>query len=147
MKRLVPTLAALAVAGSAAAAQSPILPGYWESTNTVSSPLHSTSTSRRCISPADVDRFLTGPINHHYTCVYPIRRVAGGKLAMKGVCTDNKGRQVRVSASGAYTPTSFHVDAVMATRFLGLPVSGHGTTEARRIADACPEPPSPPAAP
>lgn len=140
MKLLFPTLAAVVVAGSAAAAESPILPGYWESTDTVASPIHSTKTSRRCISPADVDRFLTGPINHHYSCVYPTRRVADGKLVMKGVCTDNKGRQVRVDAAGSYTPTSFRVNATMATHVLGIPLSGRATTEARRIADACPAP-------
>jgi len=140
MNRLIPILAGLAVAGSAAAAESPILPGYWESTDTVASPFHSTKTQRRCISPADVDRFLTGPINHHYTCVYPTRRVADGKLVMKGVCTDNKGRQVQVDASGSYTTTSFHVDATMGTRLLGMMLSGRATTDARRIGDACPAP-------
>lgn len=139
MKLLIPTLAALALAGSAAA-ESPILPGYWESTNTVDTPFHSTSTSKRCIRPADVDRFLTGPINHHYTCVYPTRRVEAGKLAMSGVCTDNKGRQVAVKAKGSYTPTNFRVDATISTKLLGLPLSGRATTEARRIGDVCPPP-------
>jgi hypothetical protein len=143
MKRLIPTLllAALAMPGATAAAtKSPIRPGCWESTNKVVSPFHSTSTTRRYISAADVDRFLTGPINHHYTCDYPTHAVGDGKLVMKGVCTDNKGRQVKVDSHGTYTPESFRVEATIATRILGLPLSGRAVTEARRIGDACPTP-------
>jgi hypothetical protein len=138
MKALTPALIALALAGSAAAAEPPIRPGCWESTSEVTSPIHSTSTTRRTISAADVDKFLTGPINHHYSCVYPTSQVAAGRLLMKGVCTDNKGRKVQVDSQGRYTPTSFHVEANIATTLLGLPLSGHATTEAHRIGDTCP---------
>lgn len=140
MKLIIPTLAACALAAATAAtgAEPPIQPGCWESTNQVVSPLHSTSTSRRYISAADVDRFLTGPINHHYTCVYPEHRVADGRLVMKGTCTDNKGRKVQVDSHGTYTPTSFRVEATIATTLLGIPMSGHATTEARRLGDSCP---------
>jgi hypothetical protein len=139
MKLFTPALiAAGALAGSAAAAEPPIQPGCWQSTNEVLSPVHSTSTTQRVISAADVDRFLTGPINHHYTCVYPTRQVRAGKLVMKGVCTDNKGRKVEVSGQGAYTPTSFHVDANIATSFFGIPLTGRATTDARRLGDSCP---------
>jgi hypothetical protein len=142
MKPLAPALIALAVAGSAAAAQPPIEPGCWESTNVVTSPIHSTSTSRRNISAADVDKFLSGPINHHYTCVYPNNLVRGGKLVMKGTCTDHKGRKVDVDGQGTYTPTSFHVEASIATSLLGLPISGHAVTDAHRLGDACPAAPA-----
>jgi hypothetical protein len=147
MRRLIPVLALAALAapvlaapGLAAAADPPIQPGCWESTNQVTSPIRSTSKSQRFISAADVNRFLTGPINHHYTCVYPTREVAAGRLVMKGVCTDNKGRQVKVDGHGTYTPTSFRVEADIATRLLGIPLSGHAVTDARRIGDACPAP-------
>lgn len=131
----------LALAGpAAAAAEPPIQPGCWESVNEVTAPFHTTSKTQRMITPADVDRFLTGPINHHYTCVYPTHRVADGKLAMKGVCTDNKGRQVTIDSHGTYGPTSFRVEAAMGTRLLGLPISGVATTEAHRIGDVCPTP-------
>jgi hypothetical protein len=142
MKPILPALLAAALAGSAAAAEPPIRPGCWESTNQVVSPIHQTSTTRKLISAADVDHFLTGPINHHYTCVYPTRRVAEGRLVMKGTCTDNKGRQLGVDTTGRYTPDSFHVDATIAMNFLGLPVQGHATTDARRIGDACPVEPA-----
>jgi hypothetical protein len=141
MKTLTPALLALALAAPAAAALAaePIIePGCWESTNRVTSPIRTTSTTQKLITPADVDRFLTGPINHHYTCDYPTHRVADGKLVMKGVCTDRKGRQVKISTRGTYTRTSFRVEADFATTLLGIPLSGHGQTDARRIGDACP---------
>ncbi|MDE2489049.1 MAG: DUF3617 family protein [Alphaproteobacteria bacterium] len=140
MKQLAPVLAAIALAApvAVAAAEPPIHPGCWESTNEVLSPFHTTSTTRRFISAADVDRFLTGPINHHYTCVYPTHEVANGHLVMKGVCTDNKGRKVDIDSHGAYTADSFHVEANIATKVLGLPLSGRARTDARRIGDSCP---------
>jgi hypothetical protein len=141
MKAALPVLAALAVAGSAAAAEPPIRPGCWESTNQVVSPIHQTSTSRKFISAADVDRFMTAP-NHHYTCDYATRHVGGGRLLLKGVCTDNKGRQIGVDTKGRYTPDSFHVEATIAMKLLGLPVQGRATTDARRIGDTCPVEPA-----
>lgn len=141
MKAVLPALAALALAGSAAAAEPPIRPGCWESTNQVVSPIRQTSTTRKFISAADVDRFMTAP-NHHFTCDYPTRHVGEGRLVMKGTCKDNKGRQIGVDSTGRYTPDSFHVEATIALTFLGLPVQGRATTDARRIGDACPvEPP------
>lgn len=140
MTRLLPLILATIVAAPsiAAAAEPPIEPGCWQSTNEVTSPFHSTSRNQRYISAADVDRFLSGPINHHYTCVYPTHEVGNGNLVMKGVCTDNKGRQVKVDSRGTYTRTSFRVEASIATTLLGIPVSGHAVTEARRTGDTCP---------
>jgi hypothetical protein len=143
MKAFAPILAALAVAAPAAAQpsddQPPIQPGYWESTNQLLSPIRTSKVERRCITPADVDKFLAGPSNRHYNCVYPTRIVAGGYIRMAGVCTERKkGRQVTVSGYGNYTPTSFTLTATIATELLGLPISGRGMTEARRIGDVCP---------
>lgn len=142
MKLIAPLILGLAIAAPAAAAEGPIQPGCWESVNEVTAPFHTTSKNQRMITPADVDRFLTGPINHHYTCDYPTHRVADGKLVMKGVCTDNKGRQVTIDSHGTYTPTSFRVEAAMGTKLLGLPISGMATTEAHRVGDVCPTPPA-----
>ncbi|MDB5492758.1 MAG: hypothetical protein JWP86_95 [Phenylobacterium sp.] len=137
-------LAATALSSAAAAAESPIQPGCWQSTNEVVSPVHSSSTSQRIISAADVDHFLAGPINHHYTCVYPTEHVAGGTIAMKGVCTDDKGRKVNVAGQGTYTPTSFHLDATIAATFFGIPLTGRASTDAHRLGDSCPAPSDPP---
>jgi hypothetical protein len=141
-------LAALAAAARAAAQPDaglpnggpPIQPGYWESTNQVLSPIHSVKVERRCITPADVDKFLAGPSNHHYDCTYPTHVVQDGQIQMSGVCVEKKGgRKVKVSGEGSYTPVSFTITARIATRFLGIPIAGRAMTEARRIADACPD--------
>lgn len=140
MKRLIPFLVACAALAGPAAAQSAIEPGYWESTNRLLSPIRSTSTEKRCITPADVDKFMAGPSNRHYACTYPTRVIRGGKITLAGSCVSKKGRRVSVSGQGDYTPTSFNLTANIATEFLGLPISGKASTEARRIGDACPPP-------
>jgi len=132
-------LAALAVAGPAAA-QSAIIPGYWESTNKLLSPIKQSSTEKRCITPADVDKFMAGPSNRHYTCTYPTRRIQDGTITLKGTCVSKKGQKVAIQGSGTYTPTSFHLTADVATELFGLDIAGRASTEAHRIADACPAP-------
>jgi hypothetical protein len=133
-------LALLIAAPAAATAAPPIQPGYWESTNRLLSPIKQTKTERRCITPADVDKFMSGPSNRHYTCTYPTNVIAAGKITLKGTCRSKKGRKVAVEGSGSYTPTSFNLTAEIATEFLGLDIVGKASTEARRIADACPAP-------
>lgn len=132
-------LAAAASAGAASAATT-ILPGYWESTNRLLSPIKQSKTEKRCITPADVDKFLAGPSNRHYACTYPTKVFSGGRITLKGTCVSKKGRKVAVRGSGAYTPTSFNLTAEIATEFLGLDIAGKASTDARRIADTCPPP-------
>lgn len=135
-------LAALpALAASAAhAAPQAIQPGYWESTNKLLAPIRQTKVERRCITPAEVDKFMAGPSNRHYKCTYPHKVIADGKISLKGTCVSKKGRKVAVEGTGAYTQTSFNLTASIATEFLGLDISGRASTEARRIGDACPTP-------
>lgn len=132
--------AAFMVAPAAAGAATTILPGYWESTNKLLSPIKQSKTEKRCITPADVDKFLAGPSNRHYACTYPTKVFAGGRITLKGTCVSKKGRKVAVQGSGTYTPTSFNLTAEIATEFLGLDIAGKASTEARRIADVCPAP-------
>ncbi len=143
MRAFAPLLAALALVAPAAAqptGASPIEPGYWESTEQLLSPIHTMKVERKCITPADVDKFLAGPSNHHYDCSYPTHLVENGVIRMSGACVERKGgRKVRVAGEGVYTPTSFTLTATIATHFLGIPVSGRATTDARRIGDTCPE--------
>jgi hypothetical protein len=147
-RHLIPWIAfvALAAAGSAAA-ESAITPGYWESTNKLISPIRSTSVEKRCITPADVDKFMAGPSNRHYTCTYPTKNIRNGKIALKGTCVSKKGRKVAIVGTGSYTPTSFQLTADVAMEFLGLDVAGRASTEARRIGDVCPAPNTPAANP
>lgn len=139
MRFLPALLIALAVAMPAAAAPT-IQPGYWESTNRLLSPIRQTKTEKRCITPADVEKFMSGPSNRHYACTYPTKIFAGGKIRLKGSCVSKKGRKVLVQGAGSYTPTSFDLTAEIATEFLGLDIAGKASTEARRIADVCPPP-------
>lgn len=147
MNRTIPTLLlALAVTAPAAAAAPPIETGYWESTNRLISPIQQSKTEKRCITPADVDKFMSGPSNRHYACTYPTKVISGGKIRLKGTCVSKKGRKVAVQGQGSYTPTSFNLTAAIAMEFLGLDVEGTASTEARKIADICPAPEAPPPA-
>ena len=147
MNRLAAPLLACAAALAAALAAAPVLaapqtiqPGYWESTNRLLSPIKQSKTERRCITPAEVEKFLSGPSNRHYACTYPTKRFVGGQITLKGTCVSKKGRKVAVQGSGAYTPTSFNLTAEIATEFMGLDIAGKASTEARRIGDTCPPP-------
>jgi len=135
-------LAGLCVAAAPLGARAAdlIQPGYWESTNRMLSPIRTKSVEQRCITPADVTKFLMGPSNRHYACTYPTRSFEGGKIALKGTCLSKKGRRVAVEGQGAYTPTSFTLTAEVATEFAGIPLAGRVRTEAKRIGDACPPP-------
>ena len=145
MRTLLPVLIALGAAMPAAAAAPLIQPGYWESTNRLLSPIKQTKTEKRCITPADVEKFMGGPSNRHYACTYPTKVFAGGKITLKGPCVRKKGHKVAVQGTGSYTPTSFDLTADVAAEFLGLDIAGKASTEARRIADTCPPPePKPP---
>ena len=90
----------LTAAAPAMARETTIQPGWWESSNTLNLVISNTERERRCITPADVDKILAGRINRHYTCTYPEKRVAGGKMFFKGTCVDKRGRTVNVTATG-----------------------------------------------
>ncbi|HEY9217086.1 MAG TPA: DUF3617 family protein [Phenylobacterium sp.] len=132
-------LAPLLVAGPAMAAEG-ILPGYWETTNRLISPIPQKKVEMRCITPKDVAKFMEGPSNRHYTCTYPTRSFAGGKIVLKGQCVSKKGRKVAVAGEGAYTPTTMSLTAQVATEWGGLTIAGKASTEARRVSETCPAP-------
>ena len=142
LTRFLPGLLAVLVVAGPALAQTAITPGYWESTNKLLSPIRQTSVEKRCITPADVDKFMAGPSNRHYTCTYPTRRIQNGTITLKGTCVSKKGQKVAIQGSGTYTPTSFMLTADVATEFLGLDIAGRASTEAHRIGDVCPTPPA-----
>lgn len=116
---------------------SAIQPGWWESTNTLNLIITDTEVERRCITPADVDKVLSGRINRHYTCTYPEKRVADGRMYFKGVCVDKRGRKVNVTATGTYSQTAFTLTARLSGKVAGVPVSATASTNAHRIGDTC----------
>ena len=131
---------ALLVIPVAAGAAEAILPGYWETTNRLISPIPQKKVERRCITPAEVAKFMMGPSNRHYTCTYPTKSFEGGRIVLKGQCRSKKGRVVDVAGDGSFTPTTFKLTAKIATEWAGLPIQGKASTEARRISDTCPPP-------
>ena len=141
-----PLVRTLAVAGAAtflaAAADAPraetILPGYWETTNQVTSPIHTTKTERRCVTPKDVATFMTCHINHHYHCICPVQSYSGGRIQFRGDCTDAKGRRVHIEGNGEYTPTTLSMTATGSFKLLGAPITFAASTQSHRIADDCP---------
>lgn len=145
-----PTLIALiALTGAAASSQAlsaeerTIEPGYWDVTNKLSAIVSQTKKEKRCISPAEVSKFVEGPSNRHYKCTYPTRVFHNGKITLKGSCATKNGHTVQVKATGSYSPSTFKMVADIDTTWSGLPISGRAITEARRLSDTCPATPSP----
>lgn len=140
-------LAMLALAMPAAAATT-ILPGYWESANHLQLLVTKDSTDRKCITPEQVESYLTGPNNSHYTCTYTNRTVGGGHVRLVGECVDKSGIHMNVVLAGTYTPESFQLKAKFEANLAGLPMQGSATTDAHRLSAECPAPtPKPDAAP
>jgi hypothetical protein len=147
MKRLLPLLAVPLLSGlaaaSPAAAQNAISPGYWETTSKVTSPFPTKKTERRCIKPQDVAKFMEGKINHIYTCTYPTKHVAEGKIRLVGTCATRDGPAIPIHGEGAFTADTLHLDAQITPQFGGLNVPVHASTDARRLGETCPDPGSP----
>jgi hypothetical protein len=142
-------IAALALAGTAAASAQAagaepktIEPGYWDVTNKVQAlaVLGQTKKEKRCITPAEVSKFVEGPSNRHYKCTYPTRVFQNGRITLKGSCSTKHGHTAKVQAAGSYSPSTFHLVADIDTTYKGVPLSGRATTDARRISDTCPTP-------
>jgi len=107
-------------------------------TNTTTVLISSKKTEQRCLVASEINKFLTGPSNRHYTCNYPTRTVGGGKITLKGSCATKKGQVALVTAQGTYSPTTFRLNATLSTKIGGIPLSGVNVTSARRLGDTCP---------
>ncbi len=138
MKAVLIAAATILASACPVLAAPPIQPGYWESTNHLSFILEQETTSRKCITAALAQSYLTGPSNNHYTCVYDHSDVHDGKLALSGQCVDNGGRKIHVDITGTYTKTRFELNAQMSANLYGLPLVGAAVTKAHRIGDICP---------
>lgn len=130
----------LLLAAPALAQETTIQPGYWEVTNKVSAIISQTKTEKRCITPAEVSKFVMGPSNRHYKCDYPTRVFRDGKISLKGQCATKNGSKAALQATGTYSPTTFTMIADISTVYAGLPLSARATTTAKRISDTCPAP-------
>jgi len=119
-----------------------ILPGFWESKNHSELLTTQDSTDRKCITPAQVESYLSGPANNHYTCTYDHRSVGDGEVKLAGRCVDNNGMKMDVAIAGTYTPESFHLKAQLRTKFASLPIAGSASIDAHRLSAECPAPQS-----
>ncbi|HEY2750582.1 DUF3617 domain-containing protein [Phenylobacterium sp.] len=126
------------VAAWPAAAQNSISPGYWETTNKVTSPFPTRKTERRCIKPQDVAKFMQGSINHIYTCTYPTREIESGKIRLEGTCSTRDGPAIPISGQGTFTSDALHIEARIVPQIGGLSVPVRASTDAKRLADTCP---------
>ena len=141
MKLVTPlVLAAAAAIAAPALAQTTIAPGYWETTSKVISPVPTSKTERKCIRPEDIDKFIGGAPNRHYTCTYPTREVANGKIRLAGSCKTKNSAPVPISGEGVYTRDTLRLDARVEAKLGGLTVPVRARTEGKRLGDTSPEP-------
>lgn len=140
-----PTWIALAASAAlvptfALAADLPILPGWWKWDSQASVALAPSKPDHRmkCLRPKDIDKVLSGAINHHYVCRYNVAEIEGGRARLEGACTDKHGGTVPISLRGVYTPTSFNLTGRTQMQLGPLPVPVKARIDARRISETCP---------
>ncbi len=135
-------LAAAAIAaGAAAHAQQPsaeakttITPGYWDYKEKVLGV--TVKSEQKCVAPAEVDKFFTGPCNKGYTCDYPVRDVANGRAKFEGTWLSRRGQTAHITAEGTYSARKFELDA-HGTGTNGVPIAV--TMTATWQSATCPE--------
>lgn len=131
-------IAALAATAATAQSTQSLQPGYWATTNSVSSPISETKTENRCITPKTISKFTGCYINHHYTCTCPEQSNADGRMAFHGDCVDAKGRHAQIQGEGSYTATTLQMSARGKFQYMGLWIPFEAHTDAHRIGDTCP---------
>jgi hypothetical protein len=127
----------LGLAGPAGAVDS-IRPGYWSTTNTVTSPIHQTKTEDRCITRKAIQKFAGCYINHHYKCSCPQQSNTDGRIVFRGDCVDAKGRHVLIDGEGSYTATTLQMSARGDYKMMGLSIPFSTHTDSHWVADTCP---------
>ena len=138
--RFLTALALAAALAGPAAAQTTIEPGYWETTSQVVSPFPTKKTERRCIRAEDVAKVIGGAPNRHYTCTYPTREIADGKIRLVGSCKTKNSDPVPVTGEGVYTSDRLRLDARVQARIGGLSIPVHSRTNGKLFGDVCAAP-------
>ncbi|ASD26554.1 Protein of uncharacterised function (DUF3617) [Brevundimonas diminuta] len=115
------------------AAQSEVLPGYWEYTTSV---MGARDTEQKCVRPSEINRFFGGLSTRKWRCTYPTRQVGDGRARFEGSCQDRKGRRINVRLNGTYEEQAFRFNggAQLARGTPYIPAS----ITARRLAAQCP---------
>lgn len=114
-----------------------LLPGLWEYRTSLAG--MGGKAEQKCLSKAEIDKFLTDPSNRRYDCDYTTREVGGGRVRLEGVCTSRKHaeQKIGVSLKGAYTPTTISMKGVAKPRIVGLELPVSASVAAERVGD-CP---------
>ena len=114
-----------------------LLPGLWEYKSSLAG--FGGEPERKCLTKAQVDKFLTDPSNRHYDCDYSTREVGGGKVRLAGVCTNRKHAEQRfnVALSGTYSD-----DTITLKGTAGLPLGAvtlplGASVSAKRVSADC----------
>jgi hypothetical protein len=115
-----------------------IRPGYWSTTNTVSTPVHRSKTENRCVTPDAIAKFTGCYINHHYKCTCPEQSNIAGKIVFHGDCVDAKGQHVLINGQGSYTATTLQMSADGQFSLMGMKVPFATHTDSHWLADTCP---------
>ena len=139
-----PVLAVTVLAVPVLAHASPVLPGYWDSTDSYSVLLSGGGHTKKCLTSEKIDSFVAAPSNSHYRCTYASQHISAGEASYRGgACFTKSGRKVLsdVTVDGRYEPESFHLRfqfklMVSAGANIGLPGSAEIT--AHRISAECP---------
>ena len=128
---------ALAAAGPALAGSShAVLPGWWE--YTTSSQFSADKVEHRCVKPDEIDKFVAGPSNHHYTCTYPTSELANGRAKFVGVCVSKHGTRYPVRWSGTYDAEHFKLNGTAMPTLIGLSIPVSASITAQRVSPTCP---------
>lgn len=128
--------------GSAAFAETSLLPGLWEAKTTFAD-TKNVETTRSCISPAEtkagtLDQQLAKAVKDP-SCKYTQRNIGGGRFAVAATC-NNGGMKSGYKQTGTFTPTTMtmNMSMTLVTAPGAKPVSMAFTSASRRIAPTCP---------
>jgi hypothetical protein len=140
--RLALCAAPLLLTGAAQA--SPVLPGYWDSTDTYQVLFSGGGHTKKCLTAEKIDSFVAAPSNSHYHCTYASQQISGGQATYRGgACYSKSGRKVLsdVAVDGRYEPEAFHLAfrfKLMVTAGSGIGLPGSAEITAHRISAECP---------
>ena len=95
-------------------------------------------SSDLCVTPKAIPRFLAGPCNHIYHCVYPVQEFHDGHAHFEG---DIRGHDelYHVKGGGTYTPTTLDMRVTGVGHWHILPiVDAQASMSGHFLADTCP---------
>jgi hypothetical protein len=142
--RLLATSIAGLLAIPAIAQASPVLPGYWDSTDSYSVLFSGGGHTRKCLTAEKIDSFVAAPSNSHYRCTYASQQISGGQASYRGgACYSKSGRKVLsdVSVDGRYQPETFRLSFrfhLMVSAGAGIGLPGSAEITAHRLSADCP---------